>query len=1042
MSSDEDNTDSSTGMKQPDERTTTNRDEMICPKCLTEGLSENPGYIDEYNGRTAILRATRCPNESCEYHYGVPESQVEKQMPESNIFTSLGSIVPSGISVTDVLTILFILAALVFMAQMFGVFDSETEPEPVEATTATISGITTYNGTPVSGAFVQLSSNGDKRTTETDSNGKYSFSDVKEGNYTISILPSEEKLAGPKPQSIRVTSDGTVQSANLTNVSNKTLISTVVQESSNVTANQTVGNANFTVTYENSLNAQKGVSLTLKPVSEGLVQRRADIQNGETRTLISPTPVLNQRLTVVGLPTSKRFITTKTYEGSEQEYTVKGNMQAKQAFLTLTNSSSAPVQEKTVRVTGQKTTTITVNSETTLGPVDIIFDDGTATATKQKTGTWNGDKITVPTPQGTFVDGRILIEPETLTQSRTLSGQIQGDQITASIGGNIKATNAYINFSGGSAQNTVVNIETASANAEGGTVRETKSVYQVQRDDDFRFTVSPEVRRNASQLDFWYSVNNQRTTVTAEETISLSLDKGDSVSVGLRAKRPTFGQYQSPHGEDDSPVEVTDIELSPSNPSIGQQADVIATLNNPTESTASKALVLYRDGEQQFSFSSRVGAGETIEKRLGSVSFNKKGTHTVHVTDSDAKIVPVGNEPAVYGVGSIEGQLKRVGQSGTIEVDTTGDGTYDCKVPARSGSCKLGQLSTGDKTILVNEQAVSGTQYTVSYTERTKPRDLRVDAGDDGTIDLQNNGILRQATSANVQLPPNGTVIDITTENDVPVQYGITWQTKAGVSNPSVYIDGELSLSDKGTFTGPQSFETRELSSGEHTIRLTSESGAYTARIQWQEQGSAVYPATIIDGKRGCEPEDFANNLSCPLPSESKQPGAHSINFIGGSNTFDYRLNTTAKAVPNKATVSINGEDYILAPITAKKSRWERSQPINSLSVGENEISTTSSQIKGIKPDVTATLAYSFNVIPSRNATITVINSNGSRFNKQIPRSAIANGRLVKQVTLEMPAEWFTNGDNTVRIQSENTGVVIAELRATTNNKESIRVER
>jgi hypothetical protein len=79
--------------KMPSEVSTRNREEMVCPDCFTEGLEEHPGYIDEFTGKQAVLRATRCPNEDCLYHYGegVPSSMLEQQYASSNPLGPLSS---------------------------------------------------------------------------------------------------------------------------------------------------------------------------------------------------------------------------------------------------------------------------------------------------------------------------------------------------------------------------------------------------------------------------------------------------------------------------------------------------------------------------------------------------------------------------------------------------------------------------------------------------------------------------------------------------------------------------------------------------------------------------------------------------------------------------------------------------------------------------------------------------------------------------------------------------------------------------------------
>lgn len=1026
-------------IKRPDERNTTDREEMICPKCLTEGLEENPAYKDEYTGRVAILKSSRCSNTDCRFHYGVPEEKVERQMPDSTVLSSLRGIFSTDFSTRDAATAVVVILSLVLIAQSFGIFSSQ------QATvTTTIDGVVVSDSAELRDISVNIvDSKGNLQSSTTiDENGSYTARSVPPGTYRIDISPTDNtQLAGTSVSQVVVDNDGELFLDGERRAQGEP-IQTRIPQAQTVSANQTVSNADFNINFANPSNADRGVQLQLTPVNEGTINKRPTISAGQNKTLISPTPIINQRLQVNGIEKTSPFTRNYQYNGTEQQYTIKGNLPAKSGTISLTDSSSTPVQSKSVRVTRSKQVTINVNGEKTLGDVDFIFDDGTATATEQKTGTWRGEDLEIDTPAGGFVNGSIVIEPKTVTESETITGQISGSQITVPISGTLPATNAYLNFSGGTAKSTVQASDTVSATAESGTVTQTKQLLKADEDTDFRLNLEPATDRNASLVNYWYSINSKRTQIKSSQADSISLNKGDILRLGVKSTRPVFGPYESPDDGDESPVEIREISFSDTNPSPGESVDVTATIHNPKSSSKSKTLTLYADGDRQFSTSSRVDGKETTEQRMGSVTFSESGTHTVHITDSDAKLLHVGDNPERYGVGEISGTLNRVGEAGKVQVDTNGNGEFDCTVPSRRGSCRLGQLSTGPTQIDVNQQSVTNTQYNLSYTQRTRAKGVSVDAGKDGSTEIDQTGLLKSEISENIQLPPNGTSIGISTENNVAVDYGVVWTTQKGIDNPSVYINGTRVISNAGSFSGPRSFETIPLPRGEHTVRFVAGSGSYTAEVQWQENGSATYPAALADGKRVCDPSDFAGDLECKLPESAIQSGVHTLAFSGGSEEFRYQLAHKARTVPPRAVFKANGQRYVLARSSPTPQEWQKGQSIDQLTVGENNIGLTTPAVDGVDTDATATVAYSFNVIPSRNVSVSVISPNGTGHTVSLPESAVSNNRLVQQATLDLPSEWFSRGTNRVRISSENAGVVTAETQVVSGQQDIISVSR
>lgn len=1013
----------SQGMRQPAERSTLNRDEMMCTECLEEGLEEHPGYIDEYGGKTALRKATRCPNEDCDNHYRMNVEEVEMQMPDGRL-AGLNVDIP----IQDIGIAVLVLAAGAYFALSAGIIPTGSDTTTASTPTTELTG--TIDAAETSGQVVVETDGETLRTVDTTANsGEFTVSDIEPGSYNIYFDPDGTETAATPPTAVELTDSGVAVDSSETVKGDGNTVRFVPQDTRRLSINQTFKSASYQLDYDNGANAQPGVEATLYPIKSGSKVRQKSLSTTDTEPtpVLLPTIVSSQEVRVESPVTTVEKTINSRHDGAPQEFRAYGNLNPASLDITLENSSKSPIQTKQVRVDGTQTAQIQVQSQQTIGAVDVTFSRGTATKQQTASGKWTDGTISVDTPSEGFVDATIIVEPQRSTSRIQETGTIQDGEVKATIDGNSPATNAYLNFTGGSATNTIVATQTASVNASDGTDQaEQTLVENLDSKGDFQLQLTPTVSQNEDNTEFAYLLNGRKTTTPIETTERLQLSAGDTLKIQATAEGDFLGPIESPYGGDQSPLDITSVTAQQS----GSPSDisVSATITNPTSSRQTKQLELYVDGDRVIGQSTTLEADETRQVSVASTSLSGDGTHTIHVSDGPVETYKLGTQSAQYGEGRIDATLERVGNSGTVDVDTTGDGSFDCTVPARGGACSLGELNTGPVSYTVREKAVSQTGYTLIYDQTVNPKNVSIDVGNDGTIEIQRSGTLSAPVTQSVELAPGKTEIGIQNSNNVPLNYTLAWESQAAINNPSVYIDGEPALTKTGVFAGPDTRSTKQLNQGDHEFRFDTNKGAYTATIKWREQGEASYPSVQINGADVCRPTDFSNNLTCRLSDTQLQPGSHTIDFTGGKSAFNYQLSQQARAVAKTVRFSLNGDQARFPRPTPAPESWSQQQQTRGLTVGKNTVSLDANSINGIQPEATATLLYEYDVSRSENPQVVVTDSTGVTNTKQIPDSSVVNGRLVEPTSITLPPDWFTTGVNDISVNTDNNGAVRMKL--------------
>lgn len=1010
-------------MKQPSQRETTNRDEMICPRCDTEGLEENPAYMGEYQGRSSLLKATRCPNEECDYHYGVPKDEVKKQMPAGG-GSILSNLTPEDINFLNVLKFVFVFVGLIVLSFQLGIIPLGSDTGDGDVVLSKIDGkITDSNNiSDVNNLSVNLVNNEGEniQSVETNENGSFVFEDVEDGNYVIYASGSDLEL-NPPGKEVNVNSQ------------NKTVDINLIESDTQV-IDQIVNNATISLDYKNPNNIND-INLQLSPIEGENVERTQTINSDTESTILTPITPREEQIRVNSTIKKDNNIINKVYNGEPQDFGVTGNMNPEDFKITLTNQTKSEVQSKTVEVPPSGTTEdILVSSNETVGDVTVTIKDGTAQERNQKTGTWEGqEEISFYTGVSSFTSANLLIEPIISERNTTITGEINSDSITHNFEGNRPIEDAVITFNGGQSSVSTIGSENINISAKNGTTDENViNIAEVDKSGNYRINIEPEIYQNPDLVNLYYEVNENRTEVTDSVSEPFALDNGDVVKLIYSAERETTVSNDetpplSADGLNDNLV-IKDIRVSPENPESGDNVELYITVKNTGSSEITDEFQVYYDKSEVTSTRTTISSGEEVEiggiNTFGTINMNEEGTSVWYINQQGPFFVDIGDSQPVFGNASVSASVQDLSSQGQVSIDTTQDGETDCTVLAEGGSCSFSSIEPTQKTFNIEEMDVEGTDYTINYTRKTAPRDITADIGNDNITDLDYEGILTENESINrrVEIRPENETVKFSSENNEKFEYAFSWNSDSVINNPVVDVGGETVIKDEGIFQQDKSFKIGKLTEGENEFRFSSSSGGYTAEIEWVEDEGQSYPSVLIGENEVCNTSDFANNLTCSVNvSESSiNVGENTIQFTKTSQTtFNYQINYTGRASARYVDVEINNETERFSRPSATPRAWEDVRSTSVLERGENSVKLVSPEENGIVPDSKATIRYSIDTGSVENPKITVENANNETYTVNIPQDALDSNQLINETEVNVPSDWLTLGGNTITISTE-----------------------
>lgn len=1032
-------------MKNPREVSTRHRAEMVCPRCFTQGLEAHPGYIEDYTGDLAILRATRCPNQECDFHggRGVPEDAIREQYDQPGMLDKLSG----NLDASTLLMGALIICGFGFLLVNFlgvgipGLGGGTTD--------VTVQGeVRAADGSPVPNASVYVVGGETRATTGPD--GTYQLANLTDGSHVVSIEPQEDYLAASTVV-VNISDSGDVtlaEASNETTYDGGTL-NVRISETTRLQLNERVANGTFLLNYSNPANAQKGggVAVTLAPPPGDTVADEVSVQDGQPQKFDIPGVVTSQTVRVTtGVATADQ---TKTYTwsgGEPASVSLVGNIPPDALIVDV--ADDANVRERRVEHSVSDGASFTETAQADMdGDLSVTIWGGSATAPTTTSGTYSGSNPTIDIAEDSApAQVSVSVTGKQRTTEKTTTGTVSDTYASFNIDGNLDARNAVIAFTGGTPESSQIAETTVSADASNGDDTTENQLFKADSSGTYRIEWDYTIDRNEDLVRAGYEVNGQRTEV-AEGTDSVDLDlvDGDRVSVWVEAEQETLSSDKS-YSRDGHDIYVIDQEVSSTNVAVGETVRISATLENKGDPYTIDVLQ-YTDGNVSQKDNEYFDAGQTKTVYFD-VTFSEEGTHTLSVNEGDQISIQVGDTSARSGAGSLDGTATKLGDGGTVNVDTNGDGSPDCTTDANGGSCELGTLSPGSQQIVVTEEGVTDTGFEVRYDARYGPKDVSVDIDSDGVTDIEHDGPLADGETAtgSAQVGAGTNAILFNVGNGGEVDYRIEYTEPGQVTKPKLYVDGELVIDETENFKGEREYTVEGLAEGSHTFEVESAnaSNEFNVRLEWTESGQDLYPTMTLDGEEVCQPLQFASG-SCRVPDPGTTGETLSLAFAGGANTFDYDVTYTARATPSEVSLSGNGETqrFLERALDTRNDdgSWEKQTSVSMLQSGTNRLSISTPTVDGLTPGATATVEYTYTAKKPKNPKVVVVSADGETNEKVVDDASLnSEGVLQEEVSFELPAEWFARGENEVRVVASNGGVVDATVVATAEREGALRL--
>jgi len=251
----------------------------------------------------------------------------------------------------------------------------------------------------------------------------------------------------------------------------------------------------------------------------------------------------------------------------------------------------------------------------------------------------------------------------------------------------------------------------------------------------------------------------------------------------------------------------------------------------------------------------------------------------------------------------------------------------------------------------------------------------------------------------------------------------------------TVDVNGE-----KYRVSGVDRGETKSISIGNlqtdgNTIKITSSNGdvALGTDLTWTERIGTENPQVEIGGTSICQKDGvLTGSMQCDIPTSDINPGQYTLGIQTDRGSAEYNLTYHAQAVPTNGVVEIAGTEYTYSddfdqtgPMPSDPENQSRIN-ISALELGINSISIESNKVDGIQTEFDAALFYTGEARRTYQPSVIVTNADGETHSKDIPEDDLQNGTLHGTVTMDLPAEWFSEGQNTIRVNTADSSQVHA----------------
>jgi hypothetical protein len=325
----------------------------------------------------------------------------------------------------------------------------------------------------------------------------------------------------------------------------------------------------------------------------------------------------------------------------------------------------------------------------------------------------------------------------------------------------------------------------------------------------------------------------------------------------------------------------------------------------------------------------------------------------------------------------------------------------------------------------------------------------------------QSDTVVRGENALSVFLPPLTPVsastvsanasVDIVYDSPLNAKRGVTLTLRGGddatSENRLVIKSGETVRvnsfappeNQRVTVTVPPTERTEtyvETYNGPEPIPLVGNLDPSDFRVVFAD-GDAT--SVSVNRDRICTEAEVAREGVCVIPdSVVLDDGVTPTVTLGeGGEGVVYEFAYTSRTVADRVVLTVD-EDVANQMVIERSEGspldsggWEYSGPVsNGVERGSQEVTVQAVTSVGEVVEGSVVLQFDETGVPPTNPTVTVVNGDGEEFSMAVPDERLEDGELVSTYVSKVPAEWFTAGENTVRVESANGRVLGFEVEA------------
>jgi hypothetical protein len=999
----------------PEENEGSSREELICPHCFSY-LERHPVYVEQYSGRTALKKATRCKDqrgENCPYSERVPPDVMEEILRDQYVSPTLVSRIREKMTLKKLGVMV---GGLLFIVFFIGV--NPFAPDP-----------TTVQGEIITGQVGQEFDEVniyDYNTGELLSSGKqFTYQTTQETN-TLSIVPEGGNMAATY---VRISPGGEVLESSTNAQFINGSLQITLPEKRNIDRLGTISDGNIAMNISNPANINDNITVTFSPPEGDTLDSSNFIRSGIEKEINIIGSVTSQEARITGLANTETIVNNKQWRQSPQEITFEGNQNPEEVSVSLTPESDSITETKRKLIQRNGNVDISVGSNQSEAEIDLFGDISGNSQTES--GTWNNNSslsITVPNGPATL---KASLTGKAQTNRVQQNGQVQSGTLPLEVQGQSRVNDLKINFTGGNTiTNTAQTERTYTFNGE----NTERQVFTPNESGTYQ--ISTEIDQQSEPFNGGFYINNERRTGSTTEEVNLS--ENDRIGIWVESRETTGTNTQktwSPPGY--YPIEVTNTEVSKQQVSTGETFTVTGTMTNNGNSNYRTGILLFKDGRRTREKTQQIAPGQSYNFEFTGVSFQTEGTHTISINEGEQIQVLVGEERNT-GSGEISININKVNENTTqdasIRVDTNRDGEVDCQTNPFNGTCTIESITPGEYSLKTEQENIQNTQYTATYTSTTGQQNPSLTIGNN--IIINRNGYIEQGETITetTQIEEGTHQVDISTENGDNINYNLEWGQSSRIIQPQINVNGNTEISSSNSTRELTTYPLGNLTQGNNTISIsTSSSEPYYARIKWQETGNAIYPRINFNGRTVCQKNEVANNNCIFNPNEK----TGEISLTTNRNT-DYTIRYNSITIPQTINTIINGNTVEINKPPNTNGEWTRIAQINGLSQGTNNI-----RLETNPEETEATAQINYTQLAERpvEPSISLETSTGNTYQKEIPPDKISlqTNELTEPITFNISQDQITRGTNYIYFRNQNSqGMIRIRVQGTFSEVDTI----